>query len=237
MKSNRWVGKVAGAGALTLILAMPAVAQTRGDWQRNDLNRGGNDQTYSQNERGDQRDNRAYSNNNRGNDRQPSSNHSYRENERVTMQGKVTAFTHENGGYRVRLDRDSRSFWVPESYVRSRGRNVGIGINISLGGIFRGGQIYVDAVNYPNDGYYGSAYDNGYVRGVVDRVDYRTGIAWLRDDASGRLIQADMRGTSRYSRIDARDLRRGDYVELSGQWLRGNIFAVDQVDSVRTRRY
>jgi hypothetical protein len=252
MKSNRWVSRAAGAGALTLILAMPAVAQTRGrDAQRNDLNRTGQ-QTYSRgdqrdNSRGSSNDNRGYNNDNRGysndnrgsnNDRQ-SSNNSYRDNERVTLQGKVTSFTHENGGYRVRLDRDSRSFWVPESYARSRGRNLGIGVSISLGGIFRGGMINVDAVSWPDDGGYGygGGYEQGYIRGVVDRVDYRTGVMWLRDDASGRLIQADMRDAGRYGRVDSQDLRRGDRVELSGAWLRGNVFAVSRVDSVRTGRY
>jgi hypothetical protein len=237
MKSNRWVGRAAGAGALTLILAMPAVAQTRGDWQRNDGSNQGSAQTSSRNDRGNNRVQDNNRDNNSG--RQPASPRSSRENERVTMQGRVSSFTHENGGYRVQLDRDSRSFRVPESYVRSRGHNFGIGVSMSLGGVFRGGQIYVDAVNWPGDGGYGygSAYDRGYIRGVVDRVDNRSGVMWVRDDASGRLIEADMRDAGRYSRIDARDLRRGDFVELSGQWLRGNIFAVDQVDSVRTGRY
>ncbi len=220
MRTNRWVSRAAGAGALTLILAMPAVAQSRGDWQRND-NNGRRDRAQTSS---------------RSQDR------SYRENDRVTLAGKVSSFNRENGGYRVRLDRASQSFWVPDSYVRTRNRNFGVGVSIGLGGVFRGGQIYVDAVNWPDNGAYGaygngSGYERGYIRGVVDRVDDRTGMAWLRDGASGRLIEADMRGVNRYSRIDARDLRRGDRVVLSGQWLRGKIFAVDQVDSVRTGRY
>ncbi len=232
MKTNRWVSKAAGVGALTLILAMPAVAQTRGNLQRdNGSNRTSQVRADARNNRGGNRTNSGYNNN----DRQAAASSATRASERVSMQGRVSSMSHENGGYRVRLDRDSRSFWVPESYVRSRGRNFGIGVSISLGGVFRGGQIYVDAVNWPGDSSYG--YSNGYVRGVVDRVDYRSGVLWLRDDASGRLIQADMRGANRYGRVDARDLRRGDYVELSGQWLRGNLFAVGQVASVRSGRY
>ena len=221
MKSNRWVSRAAGAGALTLILAMPAVAQTRGDWQRNDGN--GRDRAQSISRNGDRNDNRA-----------SSSSRSYRENERVALSGRVSSFTRESNGYRVRLDR-GQSFFVPEAYYRSHRSNFRLGVSINLGGIFRGGDIWVDGGNYPEYGGYG--YDNGYIRGVVDRVDYRTGIAWLRDDASGRLIEADMRDAGRYSRIDGRDLRRGDRVELSGQWLRGNVFAVEQIDSVRTGRY
>jgi hypothetical protein len=236
MKTNRWVSRAAGAGALSLILAMPAVAQSGGDLQRNNNSGRGSAQTSSRNQA---------SNDNRNNTRTTGADarrSTYRENERVTLAGKVSSFSRESSGYRVQLDRGNQSFWVPDSYVRNRSRNLGIGVSIGLGGIFRGGQIYVDAVNWPGNGgsdpyYNGSGYDRGYIRGVVDRVDNRAGVVWLRDDASGRLIEADLRDTSRNSRIDTRDLRRGDYVELSGQWLRGNIFAVDQVDSVRTGRY
>src|SRR5450755_848005 len=44
MRTNRWVSKAAGAGALTLILAMPAVAQTNGNWQQRN---GGRDRTQT----------------------------------------------------------------------------------------------------------------------------------------------------------------------------------------------
>jgi hypothetical protein len=293
MKTNRWVSRAAGAGALTLILAMPAVAQTSGDWQRNTDN-GGRDRTQATSQNQNRNRNvqplqrtqdrnsnvqpiqrtqdrnsnvqqiqrtqdrnsnvqpiqrtqdRNFNNGNNSNtsyDRNSNpngsrsnsaSNGSYRENQRVALAGRVSSFSRENNGYRVRLDR-GQSFFVPESYYRSHSRNFGIGVSINLGGIFRGGDIYVDAGGYPVNAGYG--YDNGYIRGVVDRVDYRTGIAWLRDDASGRLIEADMRAAGRYSRIDARDLRPGDFVELSGQWVRGNIFAVTQVDNVQGGRY
>ena len=41
----------------------------------------------------------------------------------------------------------------------------------------------------------------------------------------------------RSSRIGLDDLRRGDYVSLSGEWLRGGFFAAYRVDNVRTGRY
>ena len=71
---------------------------------------------------------------------------------------------------------------------------------------------------------------SGFVRGVVDRVDYRTGTVWLRDAASGRLITADVNGRS------LRNLRRGEYVELTGQWIRGGVFDVASIGSIRGRR-
>ena len=217
MKTKGWAVRVAGAGTLALMLAAPMVAQTRdSNGRRNEMDRGG---------------------------RAQSSQRSYRENDRVTLQGRVSSLSRERDGYRVRLDRNNQSFWVPQSYLGNRARNFNVGVSISLGGVFRGGEVYVDAVNWPNDGGYndpygyGSQYDRGYVRGTIDRVDYRRGVAWLRDDASGRLIEADLRNAGRYSRIDGRDLRRGDRVELSGDWVRGNVFLVNQIDAVRTSRY
>src|SRR5262249_35122821 len=105
---------------------------------------------------------------------------------------------------------------------------------------------YVDDVNWP-DGYdnaYGGdnrynrydRYDNGFLRGVVDRVDFRRGTVWLRDDRSGGIVEVDL-PRERYGRLGIDALRRGGRGELSGSWIRGNIFAADRIDSVRSGRY
>src|SRR5204863_322440 len=140
-------------------------------------------------------------------------------------------------GYRMNLDRGP-SFFVPETYFRNRARDLRVGVSISLGGIFRRGAVYVDAVSWPDDGYGYDGYDRsygGHLFGGADRVDSRPGAVWLRDDRSGRLIEVDLR-RDRYSRLDVDDLRRGDFVELSGSWIRGGIFAADRIDSVRSGR-
>ena len=41
----------------------------------------------------------------------------------------------------------------------------------------------------------------------------------------------------RFNRANIRDLRRGDRIELSGNWVRGGVFDVSRVESVRNRRY
>ena len=269
MKNSKELGaKLAGATALTLLLATSAFADSRpqdATW-RNDLNRRGAASDRSSGDRRNNNGNRGTTNGNRGTNRDRSVNNAdrgsnadrgyngnrgtnnsnrgynsgynrgYRDNERVNLHGRVTSFNRERGGYRVYLDGGGYPFWVPDSYFRNRGPRVGI--SVVLGGIFRGGSIYVDAVNWPGDygyggGYGGGTYDNGYVRGVVDRVDYRAGTVWLRDEASGRLIAAEMRSSDRYSRLNFGDLRRGDYVELSGQWARGGVFEAYRIDSVR----
>jgi hypothetical protein len=224
---TQWATKAAGAGAIALLLATPAFAQSRGDWNRNNnTNNDRNAQQSNQRNNGNQTygndGQRSYQRDggNRSND-----NNSYRENQRVNATGKVTSFNRERDGYRVQLDR-GQSFWVPQAKFGNRARDLRVGVSISLGGIFRGGSIYADAVSWPD---YGYGYQQAFVRGLVERVDYRTGTVWLRDNASGRLIAADVNGRS------LRTLRRGEYVELTGQWIRGGVFDVASIGSIRGR--
>lgn len=169
----------------------------------------------------------------------------YRDNERVTMEGKVRSFTRERDGYRVQLDNRSDSFFVPERHIRNR-NDFRVGISIRLGGVFRGGSIYVDTCDYPsggqsydpyysgNGGSYGR-YDRS-VAGTVERIDIRSGSLVVRDDDTGRFVTVDMRRADRQARaIDLDDLRRGDYVSFSGEW-RGGVFAAYRVDNVSTGR-
>jgi hypothetical protein len=196
----KWATKAAGAGAIALLLATPAFAQSRGDW--------------NQNQRRDTRDSRD--------------SRDSRENQRITASGKITSFSHERDGYRVRLDNDNRSYWVPQSAFGNRARDLRAGISIGFGGVFRGGSIYVDAVSWPNDGYgYGNrggyGYSNGFVRGVVERVDFRDGTLRVREERTGRIITADVRS-------NLRGVRRGDFVELSGRWIGGGVFDVARIN-------
>jgi hypothetical protein len=250
---TQWATKAAGAGAIALLLATPAFAQSRGDWNnRNNTNNDRNGQATTQRGNG----NRSYGNNGQANTQRNNGNHtynaqantqtydnngqgsyqrdngnrantnsSYRENQRINASGRVSSFNRERDGYRVQLDR-GQSFWVPQSTFGNRARDLRVGVSINIGGIFRGGSIYADAVSWPDQYGYGNGYDGGFVRGVVDRVDYRTGTVWLRDDASGRLIAADVTGRS------LRNLRRGEYVELTGQWIRGGVFDVARIDNI-----
>lgn len=198
----------------------------------------------------EQRNNRSYEgnrdyrgNNNRGS-REAFRNGIPRSDGRVTMLGRISNFRHERGGYRIWVGGSLYPYWVPELYFRSH--RLAIGLDLRLGGIYRDGAVYVDALGYPGDPYYNdpyydgayaggyeSGYDSGYVRGVVDNVDYRTGTLYLRDDASGRVIAVDMRRVDRrYSRLDTGDLRRGDRVSLNGSWVRAGLFAADRIDTV-----
>jgi hypothetical protein len=172
-----------------------------------------------------------------GSDRRSESNRSYRDNDRVTMQGRISDVTRERDGYRVRLDRGAYSYFVPSA--RLGGRDLRVGINISLGGVLRGDVIYVDDVGgYGDDyGYRDGGYRNEVVRGVVEHIDLRRDLLVLRDESSGRRVTVNMNYAGRRGRgVDLDDLRRGDFVTLSGDWRRGDLFQAYRIDTVRSRR-
>ena len=213
-KSSKYNAIATAALAITTLVSASAFADSR---PSQETWRGGRDN----------RDQGNYSQRDRGT--------SYRNNERVNVQGRVQSFTHERGGYRVRLDRGP-AFWIPENRMR-RGLDIRVGIDIVLGGVFRDDSVYVDDVNYPGGSYNDYGYHDGYVRGVVERVDYRYGSLLLREERTGRTINVDMRGTARRSRIDLNDLRRGDRVALNGDWSRNGTFRATEIDSVNTGRW
>jgi hypothetical protein len=225
MRTNsKSVVNVAGAGALALLMATSAfAAPQRGNDQRSNDRRGNDNGGWSQSQ---------------GQDR----GGSYRDNQRVNGSGRVTSLSRDNGGYRVQLDRGRDWYYIPASHMRNRGNDLRVGVSIILGGIFRGGRIDVDAVSWPGDrgyrddrGGYGYG-NNDEIRGVVERVDYRSGVLLLRESSTGRTIDVDMRDTTRSSRVDLNDLRRGDRITLTGQWQRGGNFDAQRIESVSTGR-
>jgi len=158
----------------------------------------------------------------------------YRENERIERDGRIRTFTRERDGYRIYLENEPGSFWVPAARI---GRNLSVGLNIHLGGVYRSGNVFVDAVGWPgNSGYVAPGYGApGYVapgvvpgrmevRGVVERISYRTNTMWLRDH--DRVIRVDMRDRA------LRDLRPGDRVVLGGRWDNGE-FDAFRIDRIR----
>jgi len=166
----------------------------------------------------------------------------YRDNERVTLEGKIRSMDRRGDGYRVELDRGNYSFFVPERHLRNRGRDLRVGVSIRLGGVFRGGSIFVDAVDFLGGGGYGGGYYDSraenFLRGTVERIDFRRDTIVLRDQQTGRFVTVDMRGADRRARsVDLEDLRRGDFVSLSGDWRGGGVvFFADRVESVNSGR-
>src|SRR5437016_7481049 len=90
-KLNGFAVKAAGATSLALLLTTSAFADYR---HQDQTDRGQSDQTYRRgsSDRGDRGRNESSRDVNRGG--------SYRENDRVTLQGRITSFDRENNGYR-----------------------------------------------------------------------------------------------------------------------------------------
>ncbi|HVR39820.1 MAG TPA: hypothetical protein VMU84_12055 [Thermoanaerobaculia bacterium] len=204
------------AGAVAMLISTSAFAETR---HQNETWRDANDRQENRNDRG-----------------------SYRENQRITGEGRIQSLNRERDGYRVQLDRGGYSYWVPANSIRNHERDFRVGASIRFGGVFRGGAIFVDAVTWPNGGYYDRNdrndrnYDNSYLSGRVDRVDYRRGVLVVRDARSGRFITVDIDRRGRGRSLGLEDVRRGDAITLSGQWLRGDVFEAYRVESIRNGR-
>lgn len=154
----------------------------------------------------------------------------HRGNERITVEGRVRTIHRERDGYRVELDRNDESFFVPESALRNRSRDFRIGISLRFAGIFRNGIIVVDAVDWPP---FQPRREHRYadvLRGFVERVHHRSASLRVREERSGRLIDVDVRAPYAVSEV-----RPGDYITLTGEWTDRNEFTATHINAVRPR--
>jgi hypothetical protein len=154
----------------------------------------------------------------------------FHENERVTFQGVITSVGPHVAGYRVHLDRSRYVFLIPESHARNIGRDLRVGVFISVSGVVRKGMIYVDRLDDERDH---RRHERLY--GVVESVDLARDLLWVRDRDSGRRVRVDADRLARRGRTDLEDLRRGDAVVLVGEW-EGRDFEAWRMDLVRPGR-
>lgn len=176
---------------------------------------------------------------NRGNER--SQSYGYQNNrpaydnrgrQSMSIQGRVSRFLHERGGYRIWVDGGRYPVWIPEARI-SLFPHLRVGLSLRIGGYYDP-LGYVEAYDYyDGGGYYGGAgaYSSGLLRGVVETVDYRRGTMVLRDDVSGNFVTAVIRDR----RLES--LRPGDYAEISGTWTRGGVFEALRLEDERGGRY
>lgn len=133
--------------------------------------------------------------------------------ERYQTRGRVSRVDRYGSGYRVYVGGARYPFFVPDRYYRRDRFRIGVTINI--GGIYNPGGYY----DYYDDDYGHSRAD---LRGVVQDVDRGRGTFLLRVEGTGRHVTVAMRD---YERV-----RRGDYVELFGDWGRRGVFVANDVD-------
>jgi hypothetical protein len=224
--------------------------RSNGSWNRNETR---NNSTFDRSQtrsnetwnRGDSRSNRSqaesFRNDNRGFDRsrtfhdnRPSFDSRGRRSDFV--QGRVSRFVHERGGYRIWVDGGRFPVWIPEARI-GLFPHLRIGLSLRFGGYYDP-LGYLEAYDYYNDGYgggyggYGSvASSSGLLRGVVETVDYRRGTLVLRDDVSGSFVTTLIRDR----RLET--LRPGDYVEIAGDWTRAGVFEGLRLEDTRDGRY
>jgi hypothetical protein len=226
-----------------------------GTWQRNETRNNSNstfDRSQTRNEswnRNESRSNRSFDrsqadsfrNNNRSNDRsqsfrnnRPSFDSRGRRSEFV--EGRVSRFVHERGGYRIWVDGGRFPVWIPEARI-SLFPHLRVGLSLRFGGYYDP-LGYLEAYDYYNGGsYYGGgaygsgSYSSGLLRGVVETVDYRRGTLVLRDDVSGSFVTTLIRDR----RLET--LRPGDYAEIAGDWTRAGVFEGLRLEDTRDGRY
>jgi hypothetical protein len=227
--------------------------RNNGSWNRNETR---NNSTFDRSQtrssetwnRNDSRNNRSfdrsqadsYRNNNRSYDRsqtyrnnRPSFDNRGRRSDFV--EGRVSRFVHERGGYRIWVDGGRFPVWIPEARI-GLFPHLRIGLSLRFGGYYDP-LGYLEAYDYYNDGYYGGgvynegAYSSGLLRGVVETVDYRRGTLVLRDDVSGSFVTALIRDR----RLET--LRPGDYAEIAGDWTRAGVFEGLRLEDTRDGRY
>lgn len=146
------------------------------------------------------------------------------------VEGRISRFVHERGGYRIWVDGGRFPVWIPEARISLFPR-LRVGLSLRIGGYYDP-LGYLEAYDYYNDGYYyGGAYSSGLLRGIVETVDYRRGTMVVRDDVSGSFVTALIRDR----RLET--LRPGDYAEIAGDWTRSGLFEGLRLEDVRDGRY
>lgn len=194
-------------------------SSSRGEtYRRNDSSSRGESYRRNDSWRGND-NNRSYGNRSNG-------NRSYGSTRPYYHRGPVTRYSRYGGGYRVWIGGAPYPFYVPLSHWHHDRFRVGLVIN--LGGWYRDG--YYDYY----DGYDYRATSRGDLQGVVESVDYSRDTFVVRNEATGSFVTVVARDRR------ARDVRPGDYVELSGSWTRSGVFSaydVDYIDRDRDRDY
>lgn len=143
---------------------------------------------------------------------------------RISTQGRITDISREGGGYRIMLDRNSYPYYVPAATARDR--HLRVGDDVRLGGFFTGGVVNVDMLAYRGDVNYNADPNyrgvpqgsNGWMAGVVQRVDRHLGYIAIRDDATGRIVKIDVRHMNLRKPVNVWGTRAGDHITVRGSW-------------------
>ena len=170
----------------------------------------------------------------------------FNDGRRFFGQGRIERFAPWRGGYRVWLSGWGYPFFVPYSFWDPFRFRIGLFIGLpayydpyGYYSVYGGPGAYVPGYY---DGAYVGTYDGGRydsgrytsVSGTVQSVDLSSGIVTIEDSRTRRIVSALL--PPRDNRVD--DIRPGDFIELSGDWVRGHRydFDADRLDRLDPRR-
>jgi hypothetical protein len=156
--------------------------------------------------------------------------------DRISTQGRISDIRREGDRYRIMLDRGSYSYYVPVATVRDR--NLRVGLDVRLGGFVAGDVVNVDLLAFRGDPNYAAdpSYravpygSNGWMAGVVQRVDRHLGFIAVRDDQSGQTVKIDVRHMNLRRPVNVWGIRAGEHITINGTWEKRDTFDARQIE-------
>jgi hypothetical protein len=153
----------------------------------------------------------------------------------TSVEGRITDVDRDRNGFVIRLDRGGLLLYVDrqtdvDSATRRRVsvRDLDRGDYIRATGSIERGAMYVRDIDLLRDDdrpsrhdRYDRRNDESRIAGVVERIDERREVLYVREARSNRIVTVDA------DKARGRNIRRGDFVTVIGEWDRnGNFDAV-----------
>jgi hypothetical protein len=154
----------------------------------------------------------------------------------VMVEGRIRDIDRDRNGFVIRLDRSNAVLFAPvqtevrtvSSRNRVRVRDLRRGDSIRAVGTYdRRGTLQVRSIELVRDS---RRVDT--LTGSVEAIDDRRGVLWVRDRLR-RSVAVDARAIRNDRHGNLRNLRRGDLVVITGEWLRNGEFEAHRIDLAR----
>ena len=157
--------------------------------------------------------------------------------DRISTQGTIDSISRAGDQYRIVLDHGTYTYYVPMSSVGARDLRVGSNVRIS-GLVAPNDVVNVDMLALPGEAYYitdphytALPYGtNGWMTGIVQRVDRHLGYLTLREDVSGQVFKIDVRHMNLRKPVNVWGVRAGDRIAVNGSWEKADVFDAKRIE-------
>jgi hypothetical protein len=155
----------------------------------------------------------------------------------VMVEGRIRDIDRDRNGFVIRLDRSNAVLFAPvqtevrtvSSRNRTRVRDLRRGDSIrAVGNYDRRGTLQVRSIELVRD----SRRRVETLTATVEAIDDRRGVLWVRDRLH-RSVAVDARDIRNDRHGNLRNLRRGDLVVITGEWLRNGEFEAHRIELAR----